>query len=225
MIRSQNVLVGLQERVELVPAGRVDEDLDRPELALGRRDRLVDRVAVGHVEVNGERRLVGRAVGDVAGRPHGGRRRQRAHDRAADASRPAGDQGHAGGLSGTRHRHEVLRRPHYDAARGEFRASRVAKRARPDDRQSRRGARARARHEAPGRAGRGRPVGDRGAAVAARRARRPPPARHVLRRGDQHRAVSGRASERSRPAATSSGSTAGATRSGPRCRPPTNATS
>ena len=96
--------------MELIPAGRVHEDLDRPELALGAADRVIDRVAVGHVEVNGERRLVGRAVGDVAGDHMVTVGRQRADDRSTDASRSASDQSHARSLFGTRHRDEVLRR-------------------------------------------------------------------------------------------------------------------
>ena len=94
--------------MELVPARRVDEDLDRAKLALGAGDGFVDRVAVGHVEVNRERGLVGRAVGDVAGHDAVAVRCQRAHDRAADTSRSARDQGHAGCLSGTRHRHDRI---------------------------------------------------------------------------------------------------------------------
>ena len=66
-----------------------------PSSCSARVDRLVDRAGVGHVQANGERRLVRRAVGDVAGDHTVPARRQRAHDRAADATRPAGDQGHA----------------------------------------------------------------------------------------------------------------------------------
>ena len=81
---------------------------------------------------------------------------------------------------------------HYDAARGEIRASRVAERARPDDRQPRRGRGAQAR-------GRGWPrstvLGRHPSVTGAlpwllEEARSPPPDRDLLRRGDQLRALS-----------------------------------
>ena len=102
----------------------------------------------------------------------------------------------------------------YDAARGEIRASRVAERGRPDDRQSRRGSRAGARRAPPDA-----PLGNDPSVTEAL------PwlldtldghglTRHVLRRGDQHASCTRTRCARSPRAATGSGSMAGATRSG-----------
>ena len=72
--------------------------VDRPKLRFGLRDGRVDRAAVGHVEVHGERRLVRRAVRDVAGHDAVTGGGHLAHDRAADATRATRDQGYAGRL-------------------------------------------------------------------------------------------------------------------------------
>ena len=59
-------LVGLlEERAELHDPRVVDEDVDRPELLLGVLDELLDRRAVGDVELEGDRpraELVGGAL-------------------------------------------------------------------------------------------------------------------------------------------------------------------
>ena len=195
-------LAGLKEEVELVPAGGVDQDLDRAELALNPGDRRVHRVVVGHVQVHGERRFGRGVLDDVARRdavPVGG---EGGDDRAAD---PAGSAGHQ--CQSRWHAGEQ-----YDGAGGPVRPRGTPERARAHDRQPRRGQRARARRGVRPHAAR--PVGHESAAVAARRARPPRAHGHVLRRGDQLRAVSGRGRRHRRPADTSSVTTVGATSSG-----------
>src|SRR5581483_1580589 len=100
------LLVGLDERLEVVPAGVVDEHVDFSELGPHLRDPGRDAGAVGHVEPDAERSVAGRTdrlsgllssgaveVGDRDGTAVG---RQRVDDRTADPARAAGDQGDPG---------------------------------------------------------------------------------------------------------------------------------